>query len=67
MKPLAAHARAMRAIADDERSWVCATCNTMIEVDGEKYCRTCKMYWDDVKAGAFDDYEDSQNDTMWSE
>lgn len=40
----------------EERSWWCSTCDKMIE-EHEKgsYCRLCRMYWDDVRNGAFDE------------
>jgi len=39
--------------AADARAWVCESCPTMTE-PGERHCRTCKMYWQDVAAGLFD-------------
>jgi len=44
------------AIENEEvRSWKCASCDTMIEEEGKRYCRTCADYWRDVDAGMFDD------------
>ena len=32
---------------DEEDSWKCRSCDTLIEHESTKpYCRTCKMYWD---------------------
>ncbi|MBB3937918.1 hypothetical protein [Aureimonas phyllosphaerae] len=47
-----------------ERSITCQTCPAPIEAerDGEKHCRGCQSYWDDVAAGLFDDHSD-----LWSD
>lgn len=42
------------AIDECERdSWKCDSCSQPAEID-DKYCRHCRMYWDDVDAGIFD-------------
>lgn len=42
------------AEAAEVRSWTCATCDTMVETEGE-HCRACAAYWSDVRNGLFDD------------
>lgn len=55
--------REAAALAEQERKWTCATCNTMIEETAKgPYCRTCEMYWEDVRSGAFD-----MDDWYWGE
>jgi hypothetical protein len=46
-----------RAAAEhaEARSWTCGSCDTLVEQDGERYCRSCAAYWRDVEAGVFDD------------
>jgi len=44
------------AKAAEERSWKCASCDTMIEDDRTKpYCRACHEYWTD-----WQEYENEQ-------
>lgn len=38
------------------RSWTCATCDTMVQTDGD-HCTACAQYWQDVRNGVFDDKE----------
>lgn len=42
--------RQAAAEAQDARAWICCTCDTMTE-PGERYCRHCKIYWEDVDKG----------------
>lgn len=45
-----------RVEAVEARSWVCSSCDKMIEEgQPEPYCRSCAMYWQDVATGLFDD------------
>jgi hypothetical protein len=39
-----------------EAHWQCQTCTDVIEHDDAIYCRHCRVYWEDVKNGLFDDY-----------
>lgn len=41
--------------AEEVRSWTCETCNTMIEDEDSKFCRSCREYWADVQSGMFED------------
>jgi len=38
-----------------EERWQCETCPQPTEVDGGKYCRHCRMYWEDCEKGLWDD------------
>ena len=40
-----------------EARWQCRTCPGVIASDEDVYCLHCKLYWADVHAGLFDDYE----------
>jgi hypothetical protein len=42
------------AQAQAER-WQCRTCDAPTEENGN-YCQYCRMYWEDVHAGLFDDW-----------
>lgn len=33
-------------VFQEERSWVCETCPTMLEEGQERYCRSCQSYWE---------------------
>jgi|CXWL01.1.fsa_nt_gi hypothetical protein len=33
----------------------CATCSDL-RIEGDIYCSPCRMYWDDVSGGCFDDW-----------
>lgn len=55
MKPrrkIPVHVAATEAM--EVRSWTCETCNLMVD-DGERYCRHCGPYWEDVKNGLWED------------
>ncbi len=47
-------ALALRQAADEcvEAAWKCDTCERPREEDS-RYCRHCKIYWDDVASGLF--------------
>lgn len=48
-----------RVEMDEARSWVCASCDKMIEENEEgSYCRSCASYWKDVQNGLFDRDDD---------
>jgi len=36
--------------------WQCKTCTNVIASDEDIYCRHCKVYWEDVRNGLFQDY-----------
>lgn len=42
-------------IAQEETRWQCATCTGVIASDADKYCLSCKLYWEDAAKGLFDD------------
>lgn len=48
-------AKAIRDALDEtaQNAWQCATCSAPSH-ENDKFCRSCRMYWDDVKAGLFD-------------
>jgi hypothetical protein len=52
----------------EEKSWFCASCDTIIEYDStkpyEQYCRECRDYWNDVEMGYF---EENQRDIWYDE
>lgn len=50
----AALLRAAETEAAEVRSWTCATCDTMVETEGD-HCRACASYWSDVDDGMYDD------------
>lgn len=37
----------------EEERWQCETCSGVRE-DGDHYCRSCRMYWDDCDNGLWD-------------
>lgn len=43
-----------RAEATEAREWICASCDKYTEHEGQRHCRLCKMYWDDVANGLFE-------------
>lgn len=45
-------------IAAEEFGWKCESCNKFTEegVEG-RYCRYCAEYWEDVRNGLFDRYD----------
>jgi len=45
---------------EDEKTWVCESCDILVE-EGARWCLHCKIYWEDVDRGLFDEiyYEDS--------
>lgn len=44
------------ALAREERAWVCASCEVMIEEGRlDALCRTCEQYYKDIDAGVFED------------
>ncbi len=52
--PLRVRAIEAVALAEEERSWACLTCDTVVEGDG-RHCRACTAYWADAAAGVFED------------
>lgn len=59
MKPLSPAPRLVdaRSAIDDERNWKCELCDRMLGEHETRWCMYCRMYWDDVAAGMFDDYD----------
>lgn len=43
------------SILEEEASWVCRTCPTMLGDADQQYCRHCAAYWQDVQNGLFGD------------
>lgn len=42
-------------MAAEERTLTCETCTAPTPRDGEKYCLSCKSYWEDVRNGLWSD------------
>lgn len=42
--------------AEEAGKWLCKSCDTFVEADGD-HCRACAQYWQDVSDGIFDDEE----------
>lgn len=54
--------RVREAINQDRaEEWKCRTC-TQEAMENDVYCFHCRAYWDDVRAGAFDDHDNDLND-----
>lgn len=48
--------RKARAEDAEVRTWDCSTCERMVEeTEPGPYCSYCRMYWEDVRKGVFDD------------
>lgn len=46
--------RALKVL-QEESSWLCETCPTMLEEDQDRYCLSCQSYWE--SAGFDRDFE----------
>lgn len=53
-EPKAIRKRRAQIEAEQAGKWLCKTCDTLVETDGD-YCRACAQYWQDVASGMFDD------------
>lgn len=49
-------AKELREAADQAsaEAWECETCSAPKDENDERYCRNCRMYWEDCDAGLFD-------------
>lgn len=47
---------------EDRKADLCDTCDNPADETTEPYCVHCASYWQDVREGLFDEYEDQHHD-----